>query len=500
MAPQCRKGVNKADESGGLKHRNTLAGIAAVLEGVSQDTDRDTPIVFTGRAEELAKFTKSVNRAAQKEAAPKGNTIVVEGPPGAGKTAILHKFAEQLLGEMLEGEDGVKRMVLPVILQHSQLAQPAQLLCRDMTSSMRRLMVQTPRKMNEMREHLNDGVEMAFILNTDNNKFDLHEKKHGIKSNSDHPEMISAYAQDMWPPNLIIPLLVDEAQNIPDTKHARSALTCLHENNASGARIIPVFFGLPNTLTHLGALGLSRLSRNAVTHLGCLNKGEGRRNVADTFKHLGVDWDCAAWRGHLKSQGFLDEATWERCKDALVQQLADASGDFPQHLTVGVQETAGVLFENLNSMPPQSWRAFRMQIEKRHAQGRVAYYDARLAHEDVEPHVAALAAMAHLMPEDGIMPLSSAERVVRDGSEGEMTLSDAKTAVKALINRGLLTNPARGSAGPSPIPSMQRHLRSEFGKLVERNYKPAIDLSQVYEQLPKTSTGDEKESSTRHTP
>ena len=75
------------------------AQIEAALRAYDRRRDRATPPVFVGRQRELA-FLRDTVAAARSGA--EGVTAVVQGVPGAGKSALCKRFEEELGGALAD--------------------------------------------------------------------------------------------------------------------------------------------------------------------------------------------------------------------------------------------------------------------------------------------------------------------------------------------------------------------------------------------------------------
>ena len=76
----------------------------------AESSDRTSPTVFVGRKDELGLLDSAVRGVQRDEA---GHTVVVQGLPGAGKTALLNEYAARLL----TANAGGARPIIPVPLQ-----------------------------------------------------------------------------------------------------------------------------------------------------------------------------------------------------------------------------------------------------------------------------------------------------------------------------------------------------------------------------------------------
>ena len=76
--------------------------------------DRDSPTVFAGREDEFRLLENAVDRVREGR---RGLTVVIQGVPGAGKTALLNEYATRLLAANADAE----RPVIPVPLNAGTL-------------------------------------------------------------------------------------------------------------------------------------------------------------------------------------------------------------------------------------------------------------------------------------------------------------------------------------------------------------------------------------------
>ena len=79
-------------------------------------------------------------------------------------------------------------------------------------------------------------------------------------------------------------LLVDEAQNLEDTRRVRAHLGTLHNSKPGRTQALLACFGLTNTTDRLRELGLSRLASRHVRSIGALADDDARRSVTETLE------------------------------------------------------------------------------------------------------------------------------------------------------------------------------------------------------------------------
>ena len=96
--------------------RGISSDVRRALERLAETADRAgaTPVVFAGRTDELALLELAARGAQRGES---GHTVVIQGVPGVGKTALRDEFARRLLAQ-----DANKRQaVIPVKLDFGAL-------------------------------------------------------------------------------------------------------------------------------------------------------------------------------------------------------------------------------------------------------------------------------------------------------------------------------------------------------------------------------------------
>ena len=96
--------------------------VREALGRLARSSDRTSPSVFVGRTAEIALIDSAVQMTRRGEV---GHTVVIQGVPGAGKTALLREYGRRLLAN--SGEGGWP--VVPVPLRPTDLdASPAAIL------------------------------------------------------------------------------------------------------------------------------------------------------------------------------------------------------------------------------------------------------------------------------------------------------------------------------------------------------------------------------------
>ena len=265
------------------------------MRAYASDLERTSPPVFVGREDILDELRFVAERVAADN--PRGMTRLVQGVPGAGKSALCDEFMATVQGTELAG-----RRVLCAKLDPSNLAQPPLELVNKLTDSLQVMRRPSVRQM--------------------------HEASHGLTAESDLGACVSAHAERLWPKNLLVVLAFDEMQECPAAARSQAALRILNEC-MHDARILVVCFGLQNTEAVLREdLKLSRISADAVTDIGPLAPGEGREVLERTLDHFGASTSNDGWLSHLLATG-VDPNDWLAWRKGLLDDLEDRAGNFP---------------------------------------------------------------------------------------------------------------------------------------------------------------------------
>ena len=322
---------------------------------------------FSGREREVALFRNVVNNIAQGDVGDA--TIAVEGPPGAGKTALLCQFIEET--RRLPAIGDPPRPWLPVFMDAGSAMQPESLMLAVDEAIARQLateLLESARRgesasiANRLQTFLNaPGTENARtvakrILDRGVAGFGF---RIGAQSDPTPTTLLKLanLRQQHWSDWQIM-LMLDEAQHISAGIAGADPrlLSSLHQ----GAVNLPMTFcafGLPGTLNALADVGVSRASMGHVIGLGGLDEASSGRVVDRCFARYGVEGA-------------------DRWKSAILER----SANWPQHLAcyltgalAAISRDAGT-DDNLGT-PDNGSLAFAI------AQGdaaRKAYYGQRL--------------------------------------------------------------------------------------------------------------------------
>ena len=297
--------------------------------------EREPPLYFAGRKEELGAFASKLRRLCS-TGDPSGGLQLVVGVPGVGKTQLSLAFAKAVEGTDVLGSE-VAALRLPAEALNSHV---------DLFKSMGFALDQRPQA-NQVAQHDDRisgatvgalGARGALALDIARHTPDLH----GLLRESKQA--------GMWQGKALV-LMIDELQVVQDT--GVDALRVLH-SGLHGCPILLMGFGLQHT---------ERALANPPD-------GRGISRVATPTTLFSLDADDAvdAVAGNLACLGHHNVA------EDSVKALAEASFGFPQHIN-GYLEGA---HESLLRHGHLNGAALDEALRHGHNR-RAAYYNKRLA-------------------------------------------------------------------------------------------------------------------------
>ena len=417
------------------KTRELPPAAREALGRLATASDRASPTVFAGRESELALLNDAVAGAQRGES---GHTVVIQGVPGAGKTALLNEYATRLLAAHAD----VARPVIPVPLRSATMSAPPVAVIEEVDRQFRALGTS-----DKWKRRLNHSVSGASLgassigsaLFTALTRKDIKDFRPSSRSPNSLPIALEDYVAFRFDRReSTIVLLVDEAQNLHDTVHVRDYLEALHGGMAGETQVLLACFGLENTTARLRELGLSRLATGHAQSIGTLSSEEAKQAVAGTLEIVfaGVEFH---------------ETPRSNWVDAAVGTILAESGDFPHHLTNGCCALAElVLDEGIGNAPPTTKLSERCRQHKRE------YYDARL-----HPWANHITALAHAFgaERDGWTRMDDVQRTVMAADElGQPVAAEAATrTIRELCAHGYV-EVRQGACRPA-LPSLASHFQ-----------------------------------------
>ena len=373
----------------------------ALIRMLIEDPDRSSADrVFVGREEERTLFRDQVRSA--RRGRP-GNTLLIHGAPGAGKTALL-----QVLKSDLQ-ESGSGRAVEIGVGEIAEGGWLGNLLRREVGWTRR--VVDAGRRLK--------GVSVAGLASLQ------------VESDRDRTDW-EAVTEECRRGGLLV-LFVDEVQRVGDcgertTEAGRIAkvLGGIHDN-VHGLPVMAVLGGLghsPEAVRRVA--GISRFDRRCIRELAGLQPEEARQALRETFGRCGID----------------------NVPDTWVDEWAEQSQGWPQHLVV-IEEC--VLREGLRrcwSIDP----GMKARVDAQARKARAQFYRTRFG--GLIDRVDAWEEAARALCKGPVLRYDL-ERMLQRGLARYEAEDEAKAVVGEAIERGVLSRNEDGWYRV-PIPSMAR--------------------------------------------
>ena len=394
-----------------------MAGGGPDLEGLrffSEPSDREHAAFFVGRAGEIEDIERALARALRHAKAGQrsaGATRLIQGAPGAGKSALLARLEEKW-----SQAGGRAPHVLSVYLE--ELAAPdrvAQAIAARLD----------PRRAERFRrtETRSGSIGIGGVG--------------GAWAAETAPPAGFGALRGMFPPKRWerpLCLLVDEVQNLEPGQ--AGGVRRLHEA-VDGLPVVPVLAGLANAQHVLAKRGISRLSVGAVHMLGRLEPGqpgESVRMMLDRFRVAAAERDAARWA-------------------ALLEESSDR---WPQHLRNGMRALADGLAGSAGALASVGEEAVLAGAEER----RLASYRARRSPEMLASSLL-LAAVMDAVPEDGLGYVETLRAIEENAGAASGKRLPAgmgpEEYLDHLVHRGALQDDGAGRLA-CPIPSFRHFL------------------------------------------
>ena len=373
--------------------------------------DRGAAEFFHGRQNELRQFQKALFDAKRKNG---GTTYLVQGPPGAGKTALLHECREWAKRDGW----GVAKIYPSALHDRSNLA--SELGESYVTKKTRRVGIDGQVGIGGWLQGLFRGL-WGLTLNCGGR----HEK-----------DILKRIAKRRG-----LVLILDEAQDVLQTgqiskainDNIRKNLQLIH-NGDIGAPVILLAGGLGTSQSVLGTFGISRFTRHGVHLLGSLSDTEGQAVIRDWLVYAGgVPTD----HRHLRK--------W-------INTLADECHGWPQHLIAYAQTAAEWLNEDGHEIEPEV--PLDLLAEARAT--KVDYYLARVIEFD-RPQRSDL---ANLLVQKGRGKVLTRQEV-SVALQPHLSEEQAREMFDEFLHKGVIAKTADGEY-IVPIPSMHDWLVERY--------------------------------------
>ncbi|MCY4000327.1 MAG: ATP-binding protein [Bacteroidetes bacterium] len=359
--------------------------------------DRGPAKYFHGRKQIIHTFNSALRFYRTNK---RGTTFLIQGAPGAGKTALLDVLSNQAKPKgweaaMINGKDLYDPISMAQSLGESYL-------------------IDKEYALNVGIKFLGGGLVAS------------------VAGHASSEEILKRLA----PENGLI-LLLDEAQDLRHLKNtpkehnlARDALNVIHNGNV-GRPVMLIAGGLGTTESTLGGLGISRFEGDCTVQLGRLDK----------------ESECAVIRDWLTQAGGAigDPGRW-------IDSIAEQAHGWPQHIISYIKPAVKYLTSNHGRMTDEGL-AF---VYEKGNEYREEYYQKRVKGIDKKKRQD-LAKIFAGVPLGDTMELED----IMDALKEEYTEEVAEKLFKKALERGIIDERKDGDYG-IPIPSFHTWLVDQY--------------------------------------
>lgn len=268
---------------------------------------------FRGRDAEYEVFRGAVKSLGRGHIG--GGTMIFQGAPGAGKTALMGECMEAVRLHSTPQDPWVAILIDPDTLQSA--ANVVMIMIEEANRERERLAEHYPGQVSKGSEKMKElSKKLVSALSEGGctvKAGGLGLTVHGKPQDTPNPETIIAERvfRDAAPllGDIHMVIFVDEAQNIPVNQSTKAVMKCLHKN-PKDIPLVAAFFGLSDTRRVLEKCGLSRPPRKRVITLRRLTHEDTTNVIQSVF-------DAYSFKGS-------SQATW-------VNALVELSQGWPQH-------------------------------------------------------------------------------------------------------------------------------------------------------------------------
>ncbi len=373
----------------------------AALAASSTIDDRGPAKYFHGRKEVLSSFAARRAKASAGGLGMQGTTFLIQGAPGAGKTALLYRCAEEAVRNgwtvaRIEGDALYDPASMAYWLDQSYLARASRQI----------------------------EIDLKIVRGT-------RSKETGGVANVSQllREAAASTARGLL-------LVLDEVQDIrdyadhPHKPGVKNTLKLIH-NGEVGCPVILLAGGLGTSEAAFNSLGVSRFYGGCVVNLGRLAPEPERIIIRDWLvRDGGAEGDTGLW---------IDAITRE-------------THGWPQHIIAFAEPAAGVVRACHGQMTSDGLEAVLQQGQQR----KEKYYFARVQ-ELLEQDRMVLGRALSTMPADS----SFRDSEVLDIFSVEHSRAEARRIFELILHKGILAKTLRGRFAV-PIPSMYHWLVEQY--------------------------------------
>ncbi len=306
---------------------------------------------FRGRDVEYEVFRSALTSFSK--GALGGGTMVFQGAPGAGKTALMQECMAAVRLHSTPEVPWVAAFISPGSLAHPLAVVGAMVDAVNVESERLKAVCSVMGTTKAWDNLLNVGRKLyEELLERGGGAF-------GVSVGGRGNVKVSVWQVFRNAASLLgkfhIVVFVDEAQNIPAVDTTRSVLDCLHRAS-DGIPLVAAFFGLSDTHDVLHRCGLSRLAARRIVNLEPLSNNDAVCAIQSIFDAYGFTGTAA------------DRTEW-------IESLAELSQGWPQHINQVAVAAAEVIHDHGD-------RIDRALLETALARGKERkdeYYAARLS-------------------------------------------------------------------------------------------------------------------------
>ena len=294
-----------------------------------------------------------------------GQTQVIQGPPGIGKTSLLEKISQNCIDQL--NDESVDHKIIPVMI-----ADPVNLTFDYLGTRIQESVSDIDNKITITK--VREKVGMALRKISSVSAFGAGV----VWDNSSEGRLV-------FPKNYTILLLVDEIQSIPPDKHSDQAKVIhrLH-TGSNGYPIFPVLAGLSNSEAVLMEAVSPRFGRDAIHHLPLLSLEEVKESLGKFIDHF-----------HVKSTPELTSQWGDR--------IGEWTDGWPKH----VENTLVALGNELLATKGKLSAVDVPAVKDRATNYRIDYYNSRFGKFESSKKI-----IGEIMAEMGPKPISKSEIAV----------------------------------------------------------------------------------------
>ena len=264
---------------------------------------------FAGREAEFGAFQEAAQGL--EKGFIGGETLVFQGAPGAGKSALMQECAAAVKAHSTLDDTWVAVAILPSVLEY-----PAG------TAEEISLAVERERERLAAAQSRRDGTLEKARQRTRGTIQGVKERGGGIlgvrvgaRAARERIDVRAAFRQiENVCRGTRVVLFMDEAQILPEG--AKAVLDALHRGQA-GIALLPVLFGLGDTAAVLAKRGISRPPSKRLVELSALRLEEARESLLMVFDAYGVhgrtreEW-LHALAGDVPGMAATPQPSWRR--------------------------------------------------------------------------------------------------------------------------------------------------------------------------------------------